>query len=232
MTQTAHPTNRELLLPYLLPYGVYVGIAAVTPEGWTPSLGYAIRIGATGGALLWAWGHYVPLRGPRSPAGSVGAGVLAGALGTVLWVALARPFAPEAAASLDLGAAALRIVAATLLVPLFEEQLMRGYVLRIVLQWESARALGAADPLGTTLRKRSILEVEPGAWSLLAIAISTLVFTAGHRPFEWAAAVFYGLWISALWVYRRDLLSCVVAHAVTNLALGVYVVTTGAWGLW
>jgi hypothetical protein len=38
--------------------------------------------------------------------------------------------------------------------------------------------------------------------------------------------------MAALWIVRKDLLSCIVAHAVTNLGLGLYVRATGSWALW
>ena len=36
----------------------------------------------------------------------------------------------------------------------------------------------------------------------------------------------------ALVVVRKDLLSCIIAHGTTNIALGLFAKTTGQWGLW
>jgi len=74
--------------------------------------------------------------------------------------------------------------------------------------------------------------VDPGAWSLAAIGVSTIAFTLGHLPVEWPAAVAYSILISFLWIIRKDLLSCMVAHGTTNLGLAVYVYFTGQWGFW
>ena len=38
--------------------------------------------------------------------------------------------------------------------------------------------------------------------------------------------------MAALWIARKDLLSCVVAHAVANLALALWVWTSGRFELW
>jgi hypothetical protein len=38
--------------------------------------------------------------------------------------------------------------------------------------------------------------------------------------------------MAGLWAWRRDLLTCVVAHAVTNLSLAILVWHTGRWELW
>ncbi len=232
MLKTVRLSNRALLLPCVLPYGVYIGIASLPDDWLSPELDYLVRLVGTGAALAWAWRRYPKLRGPRGAAGSAATGLLAGALGMVLWVVLISPFAPPHAAPMSAAAVGLRLLAVTLLVPLFEEVLMRGYVLRLTLQWEEARRAGAQDPLAEVLDQRSILEVEPGAWTTMAVGVSTLLFTLGHSPHEWVAALAYGVLMAALWVRRRDLLSCVVAHATTNLALGLYVVATGSWALW
>jgi CAAX prenyl protease-like protein len=232
MAEASHLSNRALLLPCALPYVIYTGIGSL-PEDWLgPELSYLARLIGVGAALAWAWQKYPPLRGPREAGSSAATGVFAGILGMVLWVALTSPLAPPHAAPLSAFAVALRLLAATLLVPLFEEILMRGYVLRLTLQWEEARRAGAANALSVALDQRSMHDVEPGAWTAAAAVVSTLLFTLGHAPHEWVAALAYGALMVALWVRRRDLLSCVVAHATTNLALGLYVVATGSWALW
>ena len=42
----------------------------------------------------------------------------------------------------------------------------------------------------------------------------------------------YGLLMCGLWVWRKDLLSCVVAHAVTNVTLAAVVWHQELWQLW
>jgi hypothetical protein len=38
--------------------------------------------------------------------------------------------------------------------------------------------------------------------------------------------------ITAMFVMTRSIWDCVVAHLVTNLLLGIYVIATGTWELW
>jgi hypothetical protein len=38
--------------------------------------------------------------------------------------------------------------------------------------------------------------------------------------------------MAGLWIWRADLLACVVAHGTTNLALALWVRHAGAWSLW
>lgn len=232
MTAPSERPNHELLVPYALPYLLYVGLAAV-PGSWIgPELSYGLRIVACAAALAWAWRFYVPLRGPGGVAGSLGWGAAAGLAGTGLWIGLLTPLAPAAGAPWGDPAFALRLVAAGTLVPLLEELLMRGYVLRLAVQWDRARAAGTPQPFAQAFERQSIAQIEPGAWTPRALALATLLFAAGHAVYEWPAALVYGLLMGSLWIVRRDLLSCVAAHAVTNLALAVYVRATGAWQLW
>ena len=100
---------------------------------------------------------------------------------------------------------ALRLAAATLIVPFAEELLCRGYILGLFTQWQQEKRSGKAS-FGDVIDSRSIHELPPGAWSWLIMA--------------------------GLWIVRRDLLTPIVAHAVTNLALYIYVFKTQSWGLW
>ncbi len=204
--------NSQLALPYFLPYFVYVACAAL-PLAHAPS--YGLRLLLTGAALLYSWRFYQGIRGPRSPLGSVVAGFGAGLLGTALWVLLLieQPGEPW-----DDTAFLLRLFAAGLFVPVFEEMALRGFVLRYLVQ------MGGA-PGG-------VHAVAPGAWTWRAVLVSSVAFALGHRLHEMAAAVAYGLLMALLWIVRRDLLGCIVAHATTNVTLAFYVRATGAWGLW
>jgi len=230
--ENARLTNRALLLPYLLPYLLYTGIAAI-PRAWLgPELNYGARLVATAAALTWFWRRYAPLRGPHAPWLSVLIGIAVGLVGSALWIALLHPFVVRGGEAWSAPSFWLRALSAGTLVPLFEEWLLRGYVLRLAVQWVRARRAGAADAFDQAFERSSIDQVEPGAWTPLAIAISTTLFTLGHASSEWAAAAAYGLLMAGLWILRKDLLSCVAAHAATNISLAFYVRATGHWALW
>ena len=224
--------NRDLVLPYFLPYLTYTGVATLASGSLAREWDYALRIGLTALAMIWAWQHYVPLRGPGSPALSVLSGLVAGMIGLALWLGLLSPFVQPSGDAWAPSAIGLRIAAACTLVPVFEELAMRGFVHRFVVQWQRNRAARAASPFGQTLDRDSISELAPGAWTTTAVVVSAVVFALAHQSGEWLAALVYGAWMSALWILRKDLLSCVVAHAVTNLALAVYVIQTGRWEFW
>ena len=60
--------------------------------------------------------------------------------------------------------------------------------------------------------------------------LSTFVFTLAHTL--WLAAAIAGLVYALLYVKTGKLWVAVIAHAVTNAALGVWVVMTGNWRFW
>lgn len=107
----------------------------------------------------------------------------------------------------------LRFVRLAVVVPLVEELFWRGFLLRILI----------AEPFKT---------VPVGAFSWLSFAVVTIGFTLEHQRADWPAAALAGA-IYNLVAYRtRNLTSCVLAHALTNLLLGLYVMRTGQWGFW
>jgi hypothetical protein len=232
MTPSPSESPRALLAPYALPYLVYVGLGSVFDGGSEPLALYGARAVLVSAALLWGARRWLPLRGPKGILGSVAVGTATGLAGTALWIALAAPFAPADALPWDDSAWLARALVAATLPPLVEEPLMRGFVLGLVLLVERARRAGNVAPIAAALDHGSLRAIAPGQWSLLALAVSTAVFAAGHAPSEWLAASGYGLLMCGLWIARGDLVSCVSAHAVTNAALAVYVRATGSWALW
>jgi membrane protease YdiL (CAAX protease family) len=232
MPRSRKPSNYSLLFVYVLPYFLYV-FSLMLPERLVPKpWSYALAMAASGAALAWGWRWYVPLRGPRSLAGSIAAGLAAGTAGTALWVILKAPFYEPGGEPWAPALFWMRLLASTAVVPVFEEVLFRGFVLRGAVQWDRRRSTGSKDPLGEALHRDNVGEVEPGAWTPLALVLSSLAFAAGHQFGEWPAAFAYGLLMAGLWVWRSDLVAPVVAHATTNFTLALWVRHFGQWGVW
>ncbi|MCG8686126.1 MAG: CPBP family glutamic-type intramembrane protease, partial [Desulfobacterales bacterium] len=182
--------------------------------------------------LVWAWKWYVPLTGPKNKWISCLWGIVFGILGLVLWCVLYAPFTEPGAQAWSTSGFILRLLSASFLVPIFEELLMRGFVFRLVLQWDQFRKESQTAPFAESLERASISDVAPGAWSFLAVLISTLIFTIGHTVPEWPASIAYGLLMALLWIFRKDLIACIVAHGVTNFGLALYILYSGRWELW
>ena len=60
--------------------------------------------------------------------------------------------------------------------------------------------------------------------------VSVVLFAASHP--EWLAAAIFALALGLLLRATRNLFACVLAHGVTNLLLGIYVLHTGQWQYW
>lgn len=226
-------SNRQLILPYAAPYFAYVGIASLHSPHLSVEANYLLRLITVSILLFWAWRWHCSLRGPNSPFVSILVGAGAGLIGMILWIALLSPFVkPGNTPPWSLDAFMLRLLSAGLLVPIFEELMMRGFVFRVALQWDRAKKKSAKDPLHIALDKQSVNEVAPGDWSWVAVVLSTLAFTTGHVLHEWPAAAAFGLFMAFLWTYRKDLITCITAHAVTNVTLALYVFSTGNWHYW
>ena len=97
-------------------------------------------------------------------------------------------------------------------VPLAEELFLRGWLMRWLHadQWSSV-------PLA---------QLKP-----LALAAATLYGVLSHPGEAVAAAAWFTL-VTWLMVRSGKFWNCVVAHAVTNLLLGIYVLATASWSLW
>ena len=125
-----------------------------------------------------------------------------------------------------------RIAAATLLVPVFEELLMRCFVFRVAHQWVVERKNNAENAFEKVIHEKTLNDFKPGEWSPFALFFSSAIFMMGHSLVEWPAAFVYGILIGLLWIVRKDLVSCMVAHATSNLALGIFVYLTNSYEYW
>jgi CAAX prenyl protease-like protein len=184
---------------------------------------YGASVVIVGGLLAWFWREYGELVRQTLPSASewalaAGVGVLVFGLWITLdapWMRIGEPsagFVPtDAAGQREWPLIALRWVGATLLVPVMEELFWRSFLMRWVQspQFES---------------------VVPQQVGLKAIVLSTFVFTLAHTL--WLAAAIAGL--AYAWLYKRSgkLWVPVIAHAVTNGVLGVWVVSTQQWAFW
>lgn len=107
------------------------------------------------------------------------------------------------------GFLALRFWGLVVVVPLVEEFFIRAFVMRFVVDPDWWKV-----PFGT---------LTPGA-----IAAGTLVPMLMHPAELLAAAVWFSL-VTWLMFKTKNIWDCIVAHAVTNLLLGIWVLTSGDW---
>jgi CAAX prenyl protease-like protein len=107
---------------------------------------------------------------------------------------------------------ALRMARAALLVPVLEELFWRGWLPR----W---------------LQDTRFERVPLGQYTTFAFWATAALFALEHGPF-WEVGLLCGI-VYNWWMRRtRSLGDLVLTHAVTNLALSVYVIATGRWTFW
>jgi uncharacterized protein len=107
---------------------------------------------------------------------------------------------------------ALRTTRASLLVPVIEELFWRGWLPR----W---------------LQDTRFERVPLGRYSSFAFWATAVLFALEHGPF-WEVGLLCGI-IYNWWMRRtRSLGDLMLVHAVTNLALSLYVIASGRWTFW
>jgi hypothetical protein len=122
------------------------------------------------------------------------------------------PFAAlPAGSALSWAFLAVRALGLVAVVPIVEELFLRGFLMRCVVREEFWTV-----PFGL---------LTPAA------AAACAVYAVVSHPGEAVAAVgWFGL-VSGIAAATRRPIDCILAHAATNLALGAYVLATGAWWL-
>jgi CAAX prenyl protease-like protein len=211
-----------------LPFAVFIAALALRgfSEGSTDTRWlYALQAGASALALGVLWRHYSELHPARAVQQqafgwllSVGAGLAVFGLWIALtasWMRVGEPvanFVPvRGDDSLHWGLIVLRAAGAVLVVPLVEELFWRSFLMR----W---------------IDRRDFLSQAPQQTSLYAWLASSAVFALAHDL--WLAGLLAGLVFGALYRRSGQIWHAVLAHAVANLALALWVVTQRAWGFW
>jgi len=108
---------------------------------------------------------------------------------------------------------AFRIFGLALMVPFMEELFWRSFLLRF-----------ASNP------DADFRLVPTGTFSWGAFAIVAGAFALSHP--EWLSALICGVAYGLLLWRTRSLFAPFIAHAVTNLALGIYILQTHNWAYW
>lgn len=214
----------------LLPFVAFMALLALrglapSDERWgfdTRWL-YALNLVVVGTMLLAWWRDYGELARQNAPsAGEWALSVAVGLLVFFAWIHLDAPwmqigqataaFVPvDAQGALDWPLIAVRWLGAALLVPVMEELFWRSFLMR----W---------------LQAPQFEGVEPRRIGLKAVLLSTFVFMLAHPL--WLAAIVAGLAYAALYRATGRLWTAVIAHAVTNGALGLWVVYSRQWQFW
>jgi CAAX prenyl protease-like protein len=164
---------------------------------------------------------------------SVAGAVFGGAVGVVVFVAWISPqlffhaaprvnggfdprlLPPGASAGgvLYAGVVGLRFMRLALVVPVLEEVFWRGFLLRYLV-------------------REDFISVPFGTWTPLSFCVVAVGFMLEHSTPDWPAALLTGALYNWVAVRTKSLPACILAHALTNLLLGLYIMQTHQWGFW
>ncbi len=207
----------------VLPYVVIVlltGSQSVASGPW-PFWAYAIKTAIGAWIVLSLWSRVEEWKWSVSWE-AIGVGVLAFGI----WVGLDpyypklssdgsgswNPFAVWGTGSATAwGFVAIRILGSAIVIPPIEEACFRSFLYRY-------------------LQKEEFRDVPLSRWHWKSALIVAVIFGVVHR--EWLTGILCGLGYQWLVCRRGHLGDAMVAHGVTNLLLGLWVVTRHAWVFW
>jgi len=140
----------------------------------------------------------------------------------VLWINMTWDFAvmgelrsenpfEKAAGGLLYPALFFRVAGASIVVPVMEELFWRSFIIR----W---------------IDSNNFLSVPLGTFTMRSFIITVLLFGSEHTL--WLAGIMAAVIYNILLYYKKDLWLCIIAHAVTNFVLAVYVLSTHRWTFW
>ena len=181
---------------------------------------YAAKAATVAVLLGMFWRDYTELKAGLPSARVVATAIAAGVAVFFLWINLhagwmvigaSAGFDPRTDGAIDWPLVAVRIAGAALVVPVMEELFWRSFVMR----W---------------IDQPDFLHLDPAQAGLRGFVISVVLFGFEHNL--WLAGIVAGVAYSVLFMRHRTIWSPILAHAVTNGMLGVWVVMTGEWSYW
>ncbi len=206
----AEPTKSRPWLPYVAPMAIYFVFLLVQSNAnliWV----YPLKTIAVAGALWFFRKEYEELKLNFSLLA-----VVVGLVAIAIWIGI-DPYYPKqgGGAGFDPGRnwcfISFRIVGAVIVVPLMEELFWRAFLIRYLVNPDFKK-------------------VPVGVFTLPSFAITVVLFGLEHN--EWLAGLICGALYNWLYYKRKDVFSCVVAHAVSNAALAAWVLARGDWKFW
>lgn len=209
-------------IAYLIPMGLFLVLTTLGAS--YPSLYawcYVGRAALVPVALYLLWGHFTKIKWDYW-----WLGIIVGVLGILQWVPMqlwlqahlpgmfkADPdaFDPTKAfgsPAVMWGFIAIRVLSASVVVPVMEELFWRDFA------WRTIQAPSDFKLVGI------------GEWDWKSFLGVAAVFATVHGSW-WLTAIVWALMIGGLLAYTRSIGACIIAHGVTNLLLGLYVLYHG-----
>ena len=211
-------------VPYVVPFIIFLTLTeAARYFSAHAHLLYIVKTITVGG-LLWFWRRsYASDFRFKSSMGGYLSAVIMGLFVLAIWILpdkifpqygtdeVFNPFSFNIPQFAAYALIAVRLIGSAIVVPVMEELFWRSFLLRYLVNPDFKKV-----SLGTF------------SWfSFVAVVI--LFGVEHHRVLQGMIA---GVIYTALVIRQKSLRGCIIAHGVTNLGLGVYVIATQQWSFW
>jgi CAAX prenyl protease-like protein len=210
---------RHPIFPYIIPFGTFLlltGLASLIPASvvWF----YPVKTIIVGALLFIFWRTYTEIKLKVSLLA-----ILAGLVVFVIWILPEgyypmlgkpegfNPFEQFTSRSWTFIWIGFRLIGAVIVVPIMEELFWRSFLLRYLINPD-------------------FKQVPIGAFSWLSFCGTVVFFGIEHH--RWLPGIIAGIIYTLLLYRKKELFDCILAHAITNLALGIYVLVTHQWVYW
>jgi len=216
--------SKKSWIPYVLPFVVF--LLLTEPVQYFPALKPFLYITKTVivGALLWFWRHeYAADIAPKLSFSECLTAVFCGLLALLIWIVPEaylfqvgqssgfNPYALADSKGAAIGLIAVRLIGASLVVPIMEELFWRSFLMRYLINPD-------------------FRSVPVGAFSWFSFMGVAIVFGFEHHRV--IVGIIVGLLYNLLLIRQKKLKGAILAHGVTNLGLGIYVILTDSWMFW
>lgn len=226
--------SKDPIFPYFFPFflfGFFLWLESLTPQAVYAV--YPIKTFVVGLTLAWLWPRF-PSFGPLTKE-TKWLSVAVGVAGFALWVGLdpvwvehkdpTAGFNPYTfkdsgwGPAMAWGLIAFRLIGAVCIVPIMEEVFWRGFLMRFLITEK------------TGIVNDDFEKVPIGTFRWFSFVVTTAIFASVHGP-QWPLGVVVGILYGWWFVRTKSLGAVIIAHAVTNLLLGVYVLVSQRWYFW
>ncbi len=211
-------------LPYVIPFALF--LLLTVPIQFFPVLSPFLYITKTiiVGALLWFWRHeYAADISPGLSFCEWLTAFFCGLLALVIWIVPEGhlfqvgqnsgfdPYALSGSKAVAIGLIAVRLIGAAVVVPVMEELFWRSFLMRYLINPD-------------------FRSVPVGAFTWFSFMGVAIMFGLEHHRV--VVGIIVGLLYNLLLIRQKKLKGAILAHGVTNLGLGIYVLLTGSWMFW
>jgi CAAX prenyl protease-like protein len=226
--------RRSVILPRALPFAVFIAFIGVDElagflsrygivhlDEYFPFVLYPLKALAAAAVLLFFRSDYyeIKLRDLSKLRDST-ISVLAGLALFVAWINLdyslgsqGQGFNPTIIKSSHTMwlIISIRLTGAAVIVPIMEELFWRSFLIRYIISKDFER-------------------IPIGAFTWGSFLLCSILFGFEHQLI--IAGIVAGIVYNLLLYYTKSISQCILSHAVTNLALGIYVLLTAQWRFW